>query len=175
MNNSKIVIVGVVLALVVSVVAVFATFTKSPQVVLQPVGSVVGPDITSPYLCVSGVCTWYYSSAARPAVNMCGFKSPNATTTVERATLQVLNIAGSTNTFEIGYSSTAGATTTRLAIGTAATGASTWIRTSATSTDDQTSKAVIAPNTYINFNLATGTIGTFTWPYASCKLELTGL
>jgi len=143
--------------------------TPAPEVTTY--GATPGPDINSPYLNHNGVVTWSYSARVRPsAVNLCTFKSPNATTTIPvgGATLGVLNVLG-TNTFEIGQSWTAGATTTRLAIGTVL--GSQYGEIIATTTMTALTDGKVSPNTFISYNLATGTPGT-TALSGRCNLRL---
>lgn len=162
------IIVGAVagIALVLAVIALYRT----PTNVFQSLGVNPGNDINSPYQCINGVCSWYYSSALRPnVVNLCSFKTPNATTTVKVLGFRVLNTTGA-NVFEIGQSSDSTATTTRLAYLAVGTG----LFGDVASTTVEMAGQPISPNTYVNFNLATGTPGTVSLK-GKCNLVLTEL
>lgn len=98
MNKQNIIGIGVVLALILGVLGVSrapvqTTIDKTKTV---QVGSVSSPDITSPYLSVNGVRTWYSyvdstqtSGFNTASTTVCLLAAPNATSTLVRATFKV--------------------------------------------------------------------------------------
>lgn len=113
-------IVPAIVALVVAVVVVY--FQSSPTVVVTDkegkeiiVGAFPGPDITTDYLSVNGVKTYYYSSGLKQAsTTLCMFKTPSATSTLDYASVAITTGTSSATVIDIAKSSITDATTTLL-------------------------------------------------------------
>lgn len=89
--------------------------TSTTVVKETQVGSVTGPEIFSPYISFNGVRHWYYSFPGTSlASTTCVFKLPNASTTLEFASVHYANMASSSVPVEIGYSVSPNTTTTLL-------------------------------------------------------------
>lgn len=111
MNKS--IILGVV-ALVVSIVAVL-TPGMPGQNGQDGIGAVSGPDISSPYISINGVRTFYERAIPRNATTtICALRSPAATSTLISGAINITNASTTARMFEIGKGTTAFATTTTL-------------------------------------------------------------
>jgi len=155
---------GVVTSVLILGVALFVINTAAP---LQPLGAVSGPDIYSPYVSVNGVTSWYYRAGMTNASTTCQFRSPPATTTLALYdfTAQVTLAPTTTPQFELGYSTSNMATTSRLALHTFTAGTLRSIVSTTTPTD-----ALIAPNTW--FAVKQGGGGGSFVPTGVCQLTL---
>ena len=138
------------------------------RIIEKQVGAVSGPDLYSPYFSVDGVRHEYRSSPIRTATTTpCAFKSPEATSTLLSASLQV-NVASSTATvWTVAKATSPFATTTAInsfTLASALRGTFVQLATTSPGAADA-SVSTIAPNTYIVWGLAG--IGT---SYDSTKL-----
>lgn len=127
-------------------------------------GSITGPDITSPYLSVDGVKTWYKRVAVRTATStLCSIKTPAATSTIKHLSANLSSTASYATQYLWGHDTAANnATTTSLAsiMGAAAGKAMVYVASS-TVNDLFTGyyHGSVPPNTYLNLNLSTSTAG----------------
>ena len=108
-----------VVALVFSGVAYFRPPTLVEREIVKEVvkelGAFPGPDISSPYLTVNGVTTWYYESNFLIGTSTpCAFQLPVATSTILSWGFQQLTSTSSAVEWTIATSSASGATTTVL-------------------------------------------------------------
>lgn len=145
-------------------------FDKSPQVtVIVPenktpisVGALTNPDLTSPYLSVGGVRVWHERKQFLNATNtVCTYRSPAASTTIERWTA-IANVSTSSATIiEFGTSTSPSATTSPISSKTVGAGLK-WnhIATSSAGQGSTVAAAtatadivVVPPNTYLNVNV----------------------
>ena len=140
------------LVLVLAVTALGVTFPRpAPS---PPLGAFPGPNISSPYLSVSGVVKWYYDSAfSMSTSSVCSFKTPGATTTLLVASGQV-NV-GSTSPFQLQISKGAfvTASTTELAtmsLSSLARGTLVAVAKDAATGDEN---STFAPNSWLTFKL----------------------
>lgn len=142
--------------------------------VQKPLGSLPGPDITSPYLSWGdgGVVQW---AASRPlnqaSTTICSMRSPSATSTLVYGSVQLTTGTTTAIALELAKSTLFDATTTRIAYDSAlASGAQETLTAFVASTtgvygalgqqhtaDEQ--DLVFAPNTYLNAKYG-GALGT---------------
>ena len=90
----------------------------------ERLGAVSGPDISSPYLSVNGILSFYHRSGmATGTTTPCAFQSPNATSTLTSAVAR-FNVSSTTaTTVTFGRATNSGATTTWLHNGSLAANA----------------------------------------------------
>lgn len=70
--------------------------TVNPATNEQQFGAMPGPDISSNYLCVGGVCEWSFRKPmVTGASTTCSFRSPTSTSTIEFASLAFAGTASS--------------------------------------------------------------------------------
>lgn len=133
----------------------------------QTYGAVAGPDLYSPYLCVNGVCQWFnHIPMAQATTTLCAIKSPAATSTLGRSTVNFAISTTSATILTIAKASTPYATTT--IIGTAyAIAANAPATVIASSSPAAGAVTVFGPNQYLVVGLQGG-IGTFT-PTGTCN------
>lgn len=110
-------------------------------------GSLTGPDIQSEYLCVNGVCRYFYKTPlAQSTSTVCAIKSPAATSTLSSGSLHI-NVNTTASTAVIGKATTAFATTTKLGQAGVAAGAElNLVASTSPITDGATT---FSPNTYL--------------------------
>lgn len=166
----KNIIIGIV-ALVGAVFGGLAYFSHSS--VTPPFGALTGPVIPYNFLTVGGATVYDAGVPIRQATStLCAIQSPPATSTVQAAQIR-LDVASSTATIvEIGVSTSLDATTTLLG-GTyhIAGGAQAFIVGSTTPTNGAVT--VLAPNSWVNFNIGGGILGAATGlvPVGTCQAE----
>jgi hypothetical protein len=157
----------------------------------KPLGSVVGPDITSPFVSINGVTTYYnrkalivgttYNTGNTTTVNgtttPCAIKSPGATSTLvfasyldnsATATAKLLTIAKAANAF---------ATTTRIGNRVRIGGneqATVFASTTSNTTHPDPSVFVFEPNYYLVFGLEANAAVTVGQPSYSPSGTCTG-
>lgn len=162
----------------VAVVWVFAIGQPKTTTVVDPntgeevqVGALTGPDIPSPYLQWGGVTTYAGSMTLKSAASTtCAIQTPSSTSTLVSATVRLDGTAPYATTFELGAGATAFTTTTRLALmsfGTSEKGsiiATTTINAPTTLID-----TLLAPNTWVNLKVATGSVSALFAPQGECK------
>src|ERR1035437_3209738 len=148
MKNNVLIGAGVVLALILGG---FGALKSSPAsvVVPQPLGSISGPDIQSSYLRIGGVMRVYARQDMKTATTtLCAMISPVATSTIFSANWIIGTGTTTASAIDIGYGSTAFATSTNLLAGTAvasgAQGDANW-----TATGNGTGDDIVGPNTYV--------------------------
>lgn len=165
-----------VLSLLVALGALAFAFGYTHPASAPPSGSSsAGPEDLNPYHCTAGVCQYFYRSVMTSATTTpCNFKSPNATTTLIRATAR-LDVSSTTATQLFwAKATTPSATTTNFGYGTLSANAkgtfaaSTTPYSAFTSTID--TPQMLAPNSYVVFGMAGG-IGTFS-PTGACQVVL---
>lgn len=133
-------------------------------------GAASSPDISSPYFSVGGVREWFYQMDLKPAsVTVCSFLSPAATTTLRAVTARFDSIAAYATVWQWGVGTVSTATTTNLttpySIAANAQGALV-----ATTTVTSLVDGIVAPRTYVNLNVATGTVSSVFAPSGKCKI-----
>ncbi len=99
---------------------------------------------------------------------LCSIASPNASSTLTMAGVNMTTSASYATTYMLGLGTTAVATTTSLvaSISAAANGPLSFIATSTAIVD-----GVIAPNTFVNFNVSTSTVSATYAPVGTCTAE----
>lgn len=119
-----------------------------------PLGSVVGPELLSPFFSVDGVRHEYRRvKLATATTTPCAVRSPSATSTLLSASVQI-NVATSTaTTWTLAKATTGFATTTALSVFSLGSGELGTLTYSATTTGVDT-KDVISPNTFLVWGAA---------------------
>lgn len=155
MNKQNFVVGGVVVALVLS----FLSFTKPGQVVVKEVQKFGGtsPDITSPYINVGGISSWFAQtqSLTQASTTLCALQSPAATSTLVIATLH-MNVAttgGATN-LVFAKSATAFATTTAI------TAMNTSVGSGAEANAVASSSMIFSPNQFLVVSQSGGSLNS---------------
>lgn len=161
----------------IAVIALIAGFVYVSGTASAPaLGAVSGPDITSPYLSVNGVATFYNRKAfTQASTTVCAVKSPNATSTLVRGSGVAMRVSStSASVITIAKSATAYATTTLIGSQIAvAANAQAHVVASTTAAQDAAGAAVFAPNTYLVVSMSGGA-GTFS-PTGTCHADFTVL
>ena len=145
MTNKQLTVLITVVTLAVVGLA-FGLTKLAPQTVKEVIkektlGSVTGPDVTSPYFSVDGVKNQYASRPAAPyASTTCSYRVL-ATSTIAHASFSANQMASST-LVEIGVGASAFATTTRLALLTTPTGGGAVV--------SSTTGQVVVPGQFVN-------------------------
>lgn len=136
------------------------------------IGSLTGPDISSPYLAVNNYKQEYRNVALLAAsTTVCSVKSPGyASSTLQAFNLSIRTGTSTSATIDIGSALTAYATTTSLYVGSysVASGAQGYVAivpSAATTT-------ILAPNTYINAKTNGPGVGGYTYQ-GSCQADFT--
>lgn len=107
---------GVIAAVVAVVISVVSPTPKQIIREVPGLGAVVSSESLSSPVCSDGLCTHYKRMAfVSPTTTPCALRSPNATTTIERATVNVTTGSSTAATLSLATSTTAFATTTNLA------------------------------------------------------------
>jgi len=119
-------LLAVVLSVIVVIKILNFTVAENPiKTEVQRPGSVTSPEITSNYLCVGGVCRYYYRVAARNiraltdtgavgTSTICAIKSPAATSTLVSASVALSTGATTTAILDMAKSANDNATTTQI-------------------------------------------------------------
>jgi hypothetical protein len=116
--------------------------------VQQSLGAVVGPDLFVACTSQNGLSVCKYKKALTLATTTpCAIKSPAATSTLVRSSVQINTASSTATTWTFAKASTAYATTTYLDSFSLGSGARGTLVSSATTTGADI-KQVIAPNTY---------------------------
>ena len=170
-------------ALVFAVIALgVGLLIHAPVVNVQPtietMGAVSGPRLDFPSWTVNGVETYFYSSGLNKAsTTLCSFKSPNATSTLEFASMSLTTGTTTTIQLEIGKSYYLDATTTSLGTVTLAASQKATIIASTTQTSSGVGNGILAdpvtvfsPSSYLNFKYG-GAQGTTNVLVGTCKAE----
>lgn len=153
MNKKVLTAIGIIVLAVVSALGVSFLRPASTNTVVQSLGSVSGPDLSSPYFTVNGLQRWFYRKALSVATTTpCAFQAPNATSSMY-TTFQVTTSTSTTVTLNLATSTTAFATTTPINTFSIASGATASFNQPATTT----AASIMAPNTWIVWG-ATGFI-----------------
>lgn len=160
-----------VVASIVAVLGAVAVFLGASNVSVAPVtpafGALSGPDITSPYLSVNGVTTWYTKRALSTATTtVCAIKAPAATSSLQAASVLFRVSSTTASSVVLAKATTAFATTTKIG-NTIAIAANA--QSSIVSTTTSASGTVFAPNEWLVVGMSGGT-GTFS-PVGSCQAE----
>lgn len=150
MNKTNLLLgaVGVV-ALVVAILAL----SKPAQVIVERgIGAVTSSEnLTSP-MCVDGICRYQTKIVmTSPSQTPCAIKSPNATTTLERHTINITVGSSTAATLSLATSTTATATTTNLATYTLTANTQNTYSFAGTS-----GAGIVPPNTWIVLGAAGG-------------------
>lgn len=165
------ILVGVI---VVSVIVASFVIKPVQNVVnqVQPsLGALSSPDINSPFISWGGVRQWASSAGFTPASQtLCAIQSPAATTTLVAATVRFdSTISLGAGTYELGWGAVSGATTTVLARATLPSAKQTKELVATTSiTTPVLTDNVVNPSTWINLNIASGTVSTSFAPTGKC-------
>ncbi len=158
---------GVVLALVLGVLGLGGSTTIVDRV--ENLGSASSPSVDGGCMNVNGIMDCFYRTNPISASTTCSIKSPSASSTLEHASLVLSSIPTGDTQWGIGQSASRFATTTAIvAHYDVASGAQVAIV--ATTTVTALTDGVVAPNTYINFKLATTTATYTGWqPTGRCE------
>lgn len=176
--NNKLVIGGVITALVLSVLAITnkPTETVVERVVEKQLGAMPGDTLDSKSFTVNGVKTHYYSSGlsnssstSLTANSVCSFKVV-ATSTLVAANMKINTNEAWEQVYEIGIGANAYATTTRLGIKSIAASVPGEIVASTTDSVTGFSGNVLIPGRYINFKYASGSPSTAFNPTGRCEV-----
>ena len=173
--NSKLIAGGVVLALVLSLVAVFkAGPGPAGRDGKDGLGAIPGVEVSGPSWSVNGVRSEYASSRLRQATTtVCALRSPSATSTLMHASITLDTSSTTATTVTLAKATTAYATTTLVT--SAAVNANAQATIIATSTANTVSALgtintrVFAPNNYLVVGMQGG-VGSFS-PVGSCNAE----
>lgn len=179
-------IVTKILAVVVTLTGLYSSLDARVAVVEQKLvnqtssvfGSVTGPDSPFQTETHNNLRYDYYRTNARTATStLCSFKTPNATSTLVSAKLNITSGNTYSNTYQIGWSlATQGAITTMIAQKVAAANVSSAIVATSTGLVQSIGggvEGVVPPNTIINFIISTTTAVTLA-PIGSCSLVTQG-
>ena len=145
-----------VVALVFSGVAYFRPPTlvekETVREVVKELGAFPGPEISSPFISINGVRTWYYRAPFIAGTSTpCAFQAPNATSTILSWGFTQTSATTSAINWTIATSTASGATTTPLARVTGpANDVFAW-STTASTTVSLYSNMTIGPNTWLVF------------------------
>lgn len=146
-------------------------FFAKPVVAPVSVGSLSGPDISSPYLAVNGLAT--YSATVVMTQNSsttCQYQTPPATTTLSAFAYRFGLASTTASQVEMGKATGPDATTTLFGT-TFNIGASASATVEASSTTGGAGDLmVLAPSTWLAVKLAGG--GTGSLPTGSCNFEV---
>lgn len=155
--------------LTVAIIALGAFVYFRPAVVEQLAGSV--PVINSP-LQINGVSEYFFAQSFRIASSTaCDFKTPNATTSIGKATVLISSSPNYAQTYELGYSATQDATTSAL-VASYTVGALAPAAFAATTTATAPVDSLLPPNTHIVLNLSTSTATGKNQAVGYCQLTM---
>lgn len=140
--------VSIIAGVVVLLAIVIGVYSKLPSAGVS-LGALSGPDISSPYLGVNGLNTWYaHPNLTGGTTTPCIIQSPNATTTFDTLSLQI-TVASSTQTvWRLATSTNPNATTSTIATFTLPSGSQGSFVVFGSSTS-----SIIPPNTYIAWGM----------------------
>lgn len=147
------------------------TVVSVPQGQKATLGSITGPDITSPYLAINGVRSEYRRSALIASTTPCALQSPNATSSYAFTSVQVTTASSTATTWTAARALTAFATTTQLgqfSLSSAVLG-SMYIDASSTLAVD--GGGILPPNTWIVWGVAGTAIADTTKLNGVCQAE----
>jgi len=166
MNKKILIVLGVLVVLILGV-----TFPRGNSVIQQVVGAVSGPDISSPYISVNGVETWYATQRmTKSTTTPCALRSPiDATSTLLHAIVDFRTSSTTAMTVTLARATTAFGTTTLLNTFTSTANMGDTIVASTTGTE---SEDQFPPGTYFTVGLAGNGSPTNTFtPVGSCSAE----
>lgn len=168
MNSNLIVGIIAVSALIVGGI----NLVKAPVAVTPPVGAVAGPDSSFQTESHNGVTYDFYSSPLRPATTtLCSIKSPNASSTITSATMQITSGNTYSNDYQIGWGLAQGATTTNLArLTLAASNGAAVATTTLVNSFGGGNDGVIPPNSFIVTRVSTTTASATFAPLGACTV-----
>lgn len=170
--KSYLITAGIALGVVVVWGTLFAPVQKVINQTTQ-LGAVSSPDMASPYFSFGGVRRWATSAGFTPASQtLCAMHAPAATSTIISASVRFdTTIATGASSYELGWGATSGATTTVLARTLMASGRQTkeLVATTSISGTPVLTDNVVAPSTWINFNIASGTPSASFAPTGRCE------
>lgn len=165
--NKNILAISVTILLIIGVLG-FAVgrMTVPVSKPAQVAGALAGPDIISPYFSVGNVRQWYAQTVnlTQASTTVCTLQSPNATSTLEEASIYESVSSTTASDIDLGMSSNPTATTTIL--GSANVAANGQVNIAVAST------TIFAPNTYlvVNQKAAAGLIAN---PTGQCMASWT--
>lgn len=152
----------VALVAIISAIVAFCIFkveaVPSQAPVKAQTGALTGPVIPSPFLVWGGVVSWKAIDAFNTGTStLCEFQSPAATSTLKGVTVRFDSLPSYATNYELGYSATT-QNSTSTAIVASYTPAGTQTQFSATTTVTAIANdGIVAPNSWISFNLSTST------------------
>lgn len=157
------------LASIGAVLAAVVVFLGASNITVSPTdtvfGAISGPDITSPYLSVNGVQSWYTKKGlVTSTTTPCAIKAPAATSSLESASVLFRTSSTSASVVTIAKAATAYATTTRLGTVTAIAANA---QASIVGTTTAANGVVFAPNEWLVVGMQGG-VGSFS-PVGSCQ------
>lgn len=167
MNKNNILVgLGIGLALIFSIIGL----TKHSS----PTFGGTSPDFASAYISWGGINHWTYKQTMRQAsTTLCDIQSPNATTTLSRATVNFTGTPSYTTTYELGQSVNAFATTTALVASYGVPAGTTPVFVSTSTVTALVPDGIIPPNTYVNLNISTSSASATFAPTGFCEAEFT--
>jgi hypothetical protein len=137
-------------------------------------GALAGPDIASPYLNWGGIVRWGAVQAFNQASStLCSIQAPAATSTLRSFGINFTAGAVYANTYELGYSATTKNSTSTAIIASYTVAANALLTTQATTTLTALTDGVVAPNSWVSFNVSTTTVGSATGPTATGQCSAT--
>jgi len=165
-------IASAIVAAVVALVVGFVLPRQTAQTV-QNLGSLVGPDIPSPYLRWGGVAVYNAAASLKQgSTTPCALQSPNATSTLEAGGINFTVASSTAITVVAAQSATAFATTT-LINSKSITGQGMLIAASTTLSSLEQTNRIFAPNTWLVFSetggITAGDAGTGFVPKGRCQ------
>lgn len=145
-------IVIAVLAALLLTVGVYE-INQKPVQQAQKVGAISSPDIPSPYLSWGGVRSWAgHTDILTNASTSCSFQSPNATSSLDYASITIASTTSNAIIIEMGVANDPNSTTTL--IGTKYSLAASTMLTIVASTSNAAGAGILfAPNQYFNIKL----------------------
>ena len=162
MDKTKLLIAGVLVAIVASAVALVSTKTvvvNQTQPATQNYGAVSGPDMPFQYISVGGVARYHYSlPLATGTTSPCSIQSPAATSTLVSAGIQFTTSSTTATAITIARGTAMTATTTSIGTDYAiAANKTAMIVASTTATAGDAT--IFPPNTWFNVGMKGG-VGT---------------
>lgn len=161
--------VGVAVALILGVVS-YTKDVEAPAPVIQNVGAVSSPDISSRYLSWGSLQTYRSRVALATATNTpCSIQSPAATSSLSFASLNLTTGTSTATVWTLAKAATAFATTTPFntySVGSGALASITQYGTSSINGND-----VIGPNTYLVWGVQGTVIADATKLLGTCTAE----
>jgi len=159
--KNKIVIGGIVIAIFLGVIGIFTGGSTIQQVINKSgIGSVAGTDLYNDYFRFGsgdGIRVWNTAQGLQTATTtVCSIQSPSATSTLTAAGIKIDVATTTQSILDIGTSASSN-TSTSTQIGTTYTiAANAQAFVQASTTPAALARTVLAPKTFLNFNMVGG-------------------